>query len=120
MTKAADTAQASNVNQYYDSGTSGALNMANGGYQRWAPGPTSVALTVTGWPTSGIRGELTIEAVNLGVATITWPTVNWVYSDGSISTTFPASEVSLRNSGIDFIFLWTRNGGTTVYGKVMR
>ena len=120
MTKAENASRMANDGQFYDSGTTNAINLANGAYQRWAPATGAQTLSVAGWPEAGRVGELTIEGVNLGAATITWPTINWVYSDGSISTTFPSSEVSLRASGIDFVLLWTRNGGTTVYGKIVR
>ena len=119
MTKAADSARQDNSAQFYNSGATNALNLANGGYQRWAPGTGAQTLSITGWPASGRVGELMIEGVNLGAATITWPAVYWVYSDGSVSTTFP-SEVTLRSSGIDFLLFWSRDGGATVYGKVVR
>lgn len=120
MTKSADAAGLANAGQYNNSGATNAINLANGGYQRWAPATGAQTLTITGWPASGRVGELMIEGVNLGAATITWPTINWIYSDGTISTTFPVSEVTLRTSGIDFVALWTRDGGTTIYGKVLR
>lgn len=120
MTRAQTAADKDAAGVYFDSGTTNALNLNNGGYQRWAPNTGAQTLSVTGWPAAGNVGELTIEGVNLGAATITWPTINWIYSDGSISTTFPSSEVSLRTSGRDFIVLWTRDGGTTVFGKVIR
>lgn len=104
---------------YYDSGTTSTLNYTNGSHQRWAP-TGSATLAVTNWPPSGNLGELLIEGVNLGAATITWPTINWVLDDGSTSTTFADTEVELRTSGTDWILLWTRDAGTTVYGKVMR
>lgn len=120
MTKAADASSLPNKGQYYNSGTTNSLSLSNGSYQRWAPATGAQALQITGWPPAGLVGELMIEGVNLGAATITWPSINWVYSDGAISTTFPSTEVSLQASGIDFICLWTRDGGTTVYGKVLR
>lgn len=105
---------------YYNSGTTNAINIANGGHQRWAPSVGAQTLTVTGWPASGTLGELLIEGVNLGAATITWPTINWVKADGSTTTTFSNSGVVLQASGIDWVVLWSRDGGTTIYGKVVR
>ena len=104
---------------YYNSGSTSSLDYTNGSHQRWAPSG-SATLTVTNWPPSGNLGELLIEGINLGAATITWPTVNWVLSDGTTSTTFADTEVELQASGTDWILLWTRDAGTTVYGKVMR
>lgn len=104
---------------YYDSNTTSALDYVNGSVQRWAPSG-SVSLTVSNWPPSGNLGELLIEGINLGAATITWPTVNWVTSTGATTTTFASNGVTLQSSGTDWFLLWTRDGGTTVYGKFLR
>lgn len=104
---------------FHDSNTTSTLDYQNGSVQRWAPSGT-VTLAIANWPPSGGLGELLIEGVNLGAASITWPTINWIKSDGSMTTTFASNGVTLRTSGIDFVMLWTRDGGTTVYGKVIR
>lgn len=104
---------------FYDSNTVSSLSYSNGSVQRWAP-TGSVTLAITDWPSGGSLGELLIEGVNLGAASITWPTINWIKSDGSMTTSFGSSGVTLRSSGIDFILIWTRDGGTTLYGKVVR
>jgi hypothetical protein len=105
--------------QYFNSGTTSALDYTNGSHQRWAPTGT-VSLTISNWPASGVLGELLIEGINLGAATITWPTVNWIKSDGTTTTTFASNGVTLQSTGTDWVFLWTRDGGTTVYGKIVR
>lgn len=104
---------------YYNSNTTSALDYVNGSHQRWAPSGT-VTLSVSNWPPSGNLGELLIEGVNLGAATITWPTVNWIKSDGTTTTTFASNGVTLQSSGTDFVILWTRDAGTTIYGKIIR
>ena len=104
---------------YFDSTTTSAINYTNGSNQRWAPSGT-VTLSVTNWAPSGNLSELLIEGVNLGAATITWPTIYWIKSDGTTTTTFSANGVTLQSSGTDFVFLWTRDAGTTIYGKVIR
>lgn len=104
---------------YFDSNTTSALDYVNGSVQRWAPSG-SVTLSVTNWPPSGALGELLIEGINLGAATITWPTVNWITSNGTTTTTFSANGVTLQSSGTDWFLLWTRDAGTTVYGKFIR
>jgi|688.fasta_scaffold99867_3 hypothetical protein len=104
---------------YYDSTTTSALDYTNGSVQRWAPTGT-VTLTVTNWPPSGNLGELFIEGVNLGAATITWPSINWITSTGATTTTFSLNGVTLQTSGTDWVLLWTRDAGTTIYGKVVR
>ena len=106
---------------HHHSGEYDTLDYTNGSSQRWevASGST-VTLVINNWPPFSTLGELLIEGVNLGSATITWPTINWIKSDGTMTTVFSNNGVTLRTSGIDFIFLWTRDGGTTIYGKVMR
>jgi hypothetical protein len=105
---------------YFNSGTTNALDYANGSHQRWTPNTGAQTFSITNWPPSGNLGELLIEGVNLGAATITWPTINWVKTDGTFTTTFSQNGVTLQASGTDFVFLWTRDAGTTVYGKIVR
>lgn len=105
---------------FFDSGAVNALDYTNGSCQRWAPNSGAQTLSITLWPPSGNLGELLIQGVNLGAATITWPTINWIKSDGTTTTTFSSNGVTLQSSGTDWIFLWTRDGGTTIYGKVIR
>ena len=104
---------------YYNSNTTSALDFTNGSIQRWAPSGT-VSLTTTNWPPTGNLGELFIEGINLGAATITWPTINWITSTGATTTTFSSNGVTLQSSGTDWFLLWTRDAGTTIYGKFVR
>jgi hypothetical protein len=104
---------------FYDSGSTSALDYTNGSGQRWAPTGT-VTLSITNWPPTGNLGELLIKGINLGAATITWPTVNWIKSDGTTTTTFSSNGVTLQTSGTDWVILWTHDAGTTIYGKIIR
>lgn len=105
---------------YYNSNTTNALDYVNGSHQRWAPATGAQTLSIANWPPNNNLGELLIEGVNLGAATITWPTINWVKSDGTTTTTFASNGVTLQASGIDWVRLWTRDAGVTIYGKVLR
>jgi hypothetical protein len=105
---------------FFDSTTTNALDYVNGSMQRWAPNTGAQTLSIANWPPTGNMGELLIQGVNLGAATITWPTINWVKSDGTFTTTFASNGVTLQASGMDFVYLWTRDAGTTIYGKVVR
>lgn len=105
---------------YFNSSTTNALDYVNGSHQRWTPATGAQTLSIANWPPSGNLGELLIEGVNLGAATITWPTINWIKSDGTTTTTFSANGVTLQTSGTDWVLLWTRDAGTTIYGKVVR
>lgn len=104
---------------YFNSNSTSALDYTNGSQQRWAPTGT-VTLTVTNFAPTGNLSELFIEGINLGAATITWPTINWITSTGATTTTFSSNGVTLQTSGTDWILLWTRDAGTTIYGKVVR
>lgn len=79
-----------------------------------------VAISVTGWPESGVFGELLIEMTNGGLYTVTWPTVHWIMQDGATTTDPETAGWTLRAAGVDFVYLWTRDGGATIYGKVVR
>jgi hypothetical protein len=110
-------------NVYADKGNSGTttqtLDYTAGSHQKiTATGNHTIA--TSNWPPSGNLGELLLELVNGGAYTITWPTVNWIKSDGSTTTTFSSNGVTLQSSGTDWVYLWSRDGGTTIYGKIVR
>jgi hypothetical protein len=108
---------------FKDAVATNTLDYRDGSAQRWAPATGAQTLAITNWPTTNTFGELLIEGVNLGAATITGPSVKWLKSDGTFttSTSFNVNHgAALQASGIDFILLWTRDGGATIYGKVLR
>jgi hypothetical protein len=76
----------------------------------------------TNWPASGLAAIL-LEAVNFGSFTVTMPTINWVKPDGSTTTSFStwlaanSGRTTLQSSGTDWLRVWTRDGGTTLYGS---
>lgn len=81
----------------------------------------SITIALTGWPAAGVLGELCIELINGGAFVITWPaTVRWIRPDGTFTTDFLAAQQPLLASGTDFVFLWSRDGGSTIWGKVLR
>ena len=91
-----------------------------GSHQRLAVTGAHTINAVTNWPPTGNLGQLLIELVNGAAFAVTWPTVNWVKSDGTTTTSFASNGVTLQASGVDFVLLWSRDGGITVYGKVLR
>lgn len=107
---------------FLDKGNSGttaqAVNFATAEVQRIAVSG-AFTLTTSGW-VAGRLCEAMIELVNGAAFAITWPTINWVKTDGSFTTTFSANGVTLQTSGTDFVLLWSRDGGATIYGKVVR
>jgi hypothetical protein len=102
----------------FASGTA-AITVSDAGHQK-ITATGNITLSLAGWDTSGNTDELLIECVNFGGKTIAFPTINWVKSDGSFTTTFASNGVTLQSAGTDFILVWTRDSGTTIYGKVVR
>jgi hypothetical protein len=88
-----------------------------------ATGNHTIALS--NFPPTGNLGELLIEYVNAGLYALTFPTINWIMPSGvtttSLATYLAANtgRVALQSSGTDFILLWSRDAGTTVYGKLV-
>ena len=76
-------------------------------------------ISTTGWPTAR-GGSVLLKLVNGGAYTLTWTGITWVKSDGTFTTNFSLSGVTLQAAGTDFILFWSDDGGTTVYAKVMR
>lgn len=79
----------------------------------------ALTIATTGW-TAGALGIMLLELVNAAAFVVTWPTIRWVLADGSYTTVFSSNTVTLQASGTDFVTLWSRDGGATVYGKIVR
>lgn len=99
------------------------FNYIDGSAQRLQVGG-SVTLALSNFPPSGNLGVIQLELVNGGSSTVTWPTVNWIKKDGTFTASISTyltdiSRNALQTSGTDFVVLWSRNAGSTVYGKIM-
>ena len=84
----------------------------------------ALTIALSNFPPSGNLGVIQLELVNAGSAAVTFPTINWVKIDGTFTTSISTyltnvGRNALQTSGIDFIILWSRDGGTTVYGKIL-
>lgn len=79
----------------------------------------ALTIATAGWP-AGALGIMLLEMVNAGAFALTWPTIRWVLADGTFTTTFSANTITLQAAGSDFVTLWSRDGGATVYGKIVR
>lgn len=100
------TASGSGIN-YHDYGTitGGTLTIDAGSYDYVkATIGANTTISFTGW--SG-AGEVTLELVNGGAYTLTWPSGLKIDSGGSFS---------LTSSGTDILEFLTPDGGTTIYG----
>jgi hypothetical protein len=118
--------QPAKVIHYTDKGNSSTtpqvLSFVYGQHQR-IKATGDFSLSVSNWPTTGILGEMLVELVADGtLRTINYGTVNWINTDGSFVATPALAGITMQSvdNSIDWILLWSRDGGTTVYGKVMR
>lgn len=112
---------------YLDKGTVGTgtvtFDYSSGACQRLqVSGALTVALS--NFPPSGNLGVMQLELVNGGSATVTMPAINWVKLDGTFTTSISTyltnvSRNTLQTTGTDFIMIWSRDAGTTVYGKIL-
>jgi hypothetical protein len=113
------------VGIFFDKGTGTAgstqvLDYGLGQMQRLQVGG-ALTIGTTGWPSAaGGLGEMLIELVNGGSAVVTWPVIQWILGDGTVTTNFALNGVVLQSTGTDWALLWTRDGGATVYGRFMR
>lgn len=96
-----------------------ALSYSAAPHQRLQVG-AAITLTLTNFPATTISAALLLELVNGAAFSITWPTINWITANGSTTTSFASNGVTLQTSGTDWVVIWTRDGGTTYYGKIIR
>jgi hypothetical protein len=109
---------------FFDKGTvsSGTvtLDFAQAQTQRVQVGG-ALTLAATNWPVASAGLFVgVLELVNGGAFTLTWPSIRWVLADGTFTTSFSANTVTLQAVGTDFVTLWSRDGGATVYGRIIR
>jgi hypothetical protein len=111
------------VGVFLDKGSSGTttqtLDVRSAAHQKITT-TGAFTLATTNWFATGFLSEILLELVNGAAFAVTWPSINWIKSDGTTTTTFASNGVTLQASGTDFVLLWSRDGGTTIYGKVMR
>lgn len=93
--------------------------------QAYTAAGSTVTWAFTNWPTSGKLGEMLIVATNMGAYTHSISGITWIKPDGtetnSIATYLSSihGRSALQTSGRDQLYLWTRDGGTTIYGKLI-
>lgn len=84
----------------------------------------ALTIALSNFPLSGNLGVMQLELVNAGSATVTMPVINWIKLDGTFTTSISTylsniGRTALQTTGTDFVMLWSRDSGTTVYGKVL-
>lgn len=83
-------------------------------------------IATSNWPPTGNLGQILILLTNGGAFTLTWPAaINWIKPDGTTTTSISiylaalTGRTALQASGTDQILLWSRDAGTTIYGKLV-
>ena len=83
----------------------------------------ALTLAFTGWAPSGAFSDMMLELVNGGGVNLSWPVaINWVKADGTTTTSFGSNGVTLTAGATnrDWVYLWSTDGGTTIFGKIVR
>lgn len=116
---------ASSYTQYTQPTTSGSISLsfATAHVHRITPS-ANISLSFTGWHSDGYHCVMKVNIVNGGLYTITFPSIQWIKRDGSVTTTFSSYLIdigrpSLQTSGTDEFLIWTDNGGSTLRGKIL-
>jgi hypothetical protein len=73
------------------------------------------SLSTTGWPTGRVAGML-LHLVNYGAYSITTTGITWIKSDGSETTNFATSGITLSATGRSRVILYSFGDGV-VYGR---
>ena len=111
-----DKGNSSTTTQTYDY-TAGSVQTST------ATGDHTIA--TSNWPPTGNLGQILIQLTNGGAYTITMPTISWLKSNGTTTTSFSTyissllDRTALQSSGMDQILLWSRDAGTTIFGKLI-
>lgn len=101
------------------------FDYTGGSVQTWTSTGSTVTIATSNWPPTGHTGVLLLIGTNAGAYTLTMPTVSWIKPDGTTTTTFATylaantGRTALQSSGTDQILLWSRDAGTTIYGKLV-
>ncbi len=83
----------------------------------------ALTLAFTGWAPAGSFSDMMLELVNGGGVNLSWPVaINWIKADGTTTTSFGSNGVTLTSgtTNRDWVYLWTVDGGTTIFGKIVR
>lgn len=96
-----------------------------GSVQTYTATGSTVTWAFSNWPPTGNLGELLVIATNAGAYTHSITGITWILPSGvettSIATYLAAltGRTALQTSGKDQFYLWTRDAGGVVYGKLL-
>lgn len=92
------------------------FNRATGGSIQRVQHGGNLTYAFSGWPASGRLGEMLLEIRGAGYS-ITWPAaVRFLLPDGTYQSTQPRALAG--SSWTDWISIWTRDGGTTIWARM--
>ena len=96
-----------------------------GSVQTYTATGSTVTWATSNWPPTGNLGELLIIGTNMGAYTHSISGITWIKPDGTTTTSIATylaaitGRTAFQTSGIDQILLWSRDAGTTIYGKLI-
>ena len=101
------------------------FDYAGGSVQTFTATGTTVTWAFSNWPPTGNLGELLVLATNAGAYTQAISGVTWILPNGTTSTSLATylaantGRTAFQTSGVDQVLFWSRNAGTTIYGKLI-
>jgi hypothetical protein len=96
-----------------------------GSVQTYTATGSTVTWATSNWPPTGNMGYLHLFATNAGNFTHSITGITWLKPDGTTTTTFSTylaantGRTALQTAGVDEFLLWSRDAGTTIYGKLI-
>jgi hypothetical protein len=96
-----------------------------GNVQTYTATASTITWAVSGFPPTGNEAYMLIRGTNMGAYTHTITGITWILPAGTTSTTLATylaantGRTAFQTSGVDQIMLWTRDAGTTIYGKLI-
>jgi len=101
------------------------FDYTGGSVQTYTATGSTVTWALSNPPPTGNEAYLLIRGTNMGAYTHTISGITWLKPDGTTTTTLATylaantGRTAFQTSGVDQILLWTRDAGTTWYGKLV-
>ena len=91
------------------------------GTQRWSPVTTGTqTLSISNWPVAPQKGELIIDVINGGAATLAFPVGSVFVTAGGLEVNnFASSGIVFPTSGRRRLLVWSSDAGATTFFKAV-
>ena len=91
------------------------------GTQRWSPGTSGTqTLSITNWPVAPQKGELILDVINGGAATLAFPAGSVFVTAGGLEVaSFALSGIVFPSSGRRRLLVWSSDAGAATYFKAV-